>query len=382
MGSGTVLGHGGNDSDQNPTPAVARPRQVFPTAFGRPVTLAAGDTVLCSGTLATGISFGERLAAAKAGGFTGISLWGRDYQVAREDGLTDLDIRLLLADHGLSVAELDPCWWWLPGASEVHIPPELDQERIFGFGERELFAVAEGVQGTLAERSRCLRGLVVPGRGGDGLRRIVRPGGRPRTGRPPGVPPVVEDPRSGDGLGGRAFRRSSQRRHHARRLALLPERTGRRAASAPFRARPSSASSCATRPPFPSPSRSMPRCTNGCCREKASWPCAPCWPISVRPARRHRSVSRCSPTPSMPCPRRRRAGWPAPRCVRCSHRERRGRAVRRPDTSPSECRTCQDSLTRASALRRQTKEPDVTTAERAREKCRMLAAPRRLGWSG
>jgi sugar phosphate isomerase/epimerase len=125
---------------------VARPRAVFPTAFGRPVTLAAGDTVLCSGTLGTGISFGERLGAAKAGGFTGISLWGRDYQVAREEGLTDLDIRLLLADHGLSVAELDPCWWWLPGASEVHIPPELDQERIFGFGERELFAVAEGVQ--------------------------------------------------------------------------------------------------------------------------------------------------------------------------------------------------------------------------------------------
>jgi sugar phosphate isomerase/epimerase len=117
----------------------------FPAPFGRPVTLAAGDTVLCSGTLGTGISFRERLGAAKAGGFTGISLWGRDYQVAREEGLSDLDIRLLLADHGLSVAELDPCWSWLPGAFEVHIPPELDQERIFGFGERELFAMAQGV---------------------------------------------------------------------------------------------------------------------------------------------------------------------------------------------------------------------------------------------
>ncbi len=105
----------------------------------------AGDTVLCSGTLRTGIPFGERLAAARAGGFSGISLWGRDYQVARDERLSDHDIRLLLADHGLSVAELDPSWWWLPGASEVRIPPELDSEQIFGYGERELFAMARAV---------------------------------------------------------------------------------------------------------------------------------------------------------------------------------------------------------------------------------------------
>jgi sugar phosphate isomerase/epimerase len=104
-----------------------------------------GDTVLCSGTLRTGIPFAERLAAARAGGFSRISLWGRDYQEARDDGLSDHDIRLLLADHALSVAELDPSWWWLPGASEVRIPPELDSERIFGYGERELFAIARAV---------------------------------------------------------------------------------------------------------------------------------------------------------------------------------------------------------------------------------------------
>jgi sugar phosphate isomerase/epimerase len=109
------------------------------------VTLAAGDTVLCSGTLRRDASFRERVAAAAAGGFSGLSLWGRDHRAAREEGLSDQDIRLLLADHGLSVAELDPAWWWLPGASEVHIPPELDGEQIFAFGERELFAVADGV---------------------------------------------------------------------------------------------------------------------------------------------------------------------------------------------------------------------------------------------
>jgi sugar phosphate isomerase/epimerase len=103
------------------------------------------DTVLCSGTLRSGASFRERVAAARTGGFSGISLWGRDYQVARDEGLSNGDIRVLMADNGLSVAELDPAWWWLPGASEIHIPPEHDQQRIFRFGEPELFAMAEGI---------------------------------------------------------------------------------------------------------------------------------------------------------------------------------------------------------------------------------------------
>jgi sugar phosphate isomerase/epimerase len=109
------------------------------------MTLGPGDTVLCSGTLGRDSTFRQRVAAAVAGGFSGISLWGRDYRVARDEGLSDRDIRSLLADHGLSVGELDPAWWWLPGASDVHIPPELDQERIFCFGESELFDVAEAV---------------------------------------------------------------------------------------------------------------------------------------------------------------------------------------------------------------------------------------------
>jgi sugar phosphate isomerase/epimerase len=109
------------------------------------MTLGAGDTVLCSGTLRAGLSFRERVAAAEAGGFSGISLWGRDYQVARNEGLGDQDIRLLLDDNGLSVGELDPAWWWLPGASEIHIPPEHDHEQIFRYTEPELFAVADAV---------------------------------------------------------------------------------------------------------------------------------------------------------------------------------------------------------------------------------------------
>jgi sugar phosphate isomerase/epimerase len=111
----------------------------------RPMSVGAARTVLCSGTLPATVSFRQRVAAAAAGGFSGISLWGRDYQVARDEGLRDGDITLLLADHGLFVGELDPAWWWLPGATDVHIAPEHDQDRIFRYTERELFAVAAAV---------------------------------------------------------------------------------------------------------------------------------------------------------------------------------------------------------------------------------------------
>jgi sugar phosphate isomerase/epimerase len=103
------------------------------------------DLVLCSGTLPRATSFADRLAAASGAGFTSVSLWGRDYAAARAEGRSNADLRSMLADHGLTVAELDPAWWWLPGAADVHFPAELDTEDVFGFGEAELFAVADAV---------------------------------------------------------------------------------------------------------------------------------------------------------------------------------------------------------------------------------------------
>ncbi len=44
------------------------------------------DMVLCSGTLARGVPYAERLAAAAGAGFAAISLWGRDYAAARAEG--------------------------------------------------------------------------------------------------------------------------------------------------------------------------------------------------------------------------------------------------------------------------------------------------------
>jgi sugar phosphate isomerase/epimerase len=103
------------------------------------------DLVLCSGTLRRGVPFAERLEAASAAGFTAVSLWGRDYAASRAEGLAPADMRSMLADHGLVVAEMDPAWWWLPGAADIHIPPETDPEDVFCFGEVELFAAAEAL---------------------------------------------------------------------------------------------------------------------------------------------------------------------------------------------------------------------------------------------
>ena len=73
--------------------------------------------MLCAGTLA-GASIQERAAAAQAGGFRGLSLFAGDYRRARADGLTDDDLRGLLAEAGLEIGELDPLISWLPGAEQ------------------------------------------------------------------------------------------------------------------------------------------------------------------------------------------------------------------------------------------------------------------------
>jgi sugar phosphate isomerase/epimerase len=104
-----------------------------------------GDLVLCAGTLPRATSFAERLSAAAVAGFAGISLWGRDYDAARAEGYSDADLRRMLDDHGLAVGELDPAWWWLPGAAEIgaSLAGPADTEGVFAYGEAELFRIAE-----------------------------------------------------------------------------------------------------------------------------------------------------------------------------------------------------------------------------------------------
>ena len=101
--------------------------------------------MLCSGTVPRDITFRERVGAAADAGYHAISLWGRDYARAHHDGHSDAEMRTMLDDHGLVVAEVDPAWWWTPGAADVHIPAEADTLEVFSHGEDELMRMAQAM---------------------------------------------------------------------------------------------------------------------------------------------------------------------------------------------------------------------------------------------
>lgn len=95
------------------------------------------DLVFCSGTLLEG-SFQEMVEAAVAGGYSGITLWPTDVQRAHAEGHSDAELRALLADNGLVVADLDPLLDWTPQAV-----PKPGQA-LFGLShEPEFYAIAE-----------------------------------------------------------------------------------------------------------------------------------------------------------------------------------------------------------------------------------------------
>ncbi len=101
--------------------------------------------MLCSGTVPRHISFRERLRAATDSGIRRRLDVGHDYARARRDGHGDAEMRSMLDDHGLVVAEVDPAWWWTPGAVDVHIPVELDTMEVFSHGEDDLMRMAEAM---------------------------------------------------------------------------------------------------------------------------------------------------------------------------------------------------------------------------------------------
>jgi sugar phosphate isomerase/epimerase len=109
------------------------------------LTLGPRSLVLCSGTIPRDVSFRERLSAASDAGYDAISIWGRDYARARDDGHSDAEMRTMLDDHGLVVAEVDPAWWWTPGARDVHVPADLDTMDVFRYGEDDLLRIADAL---------------------------------------------------------------------------------------------------------------------------------------------------------------------------------------------------------------------------------------------
>ena len=100
------------------------------------------DLVLCSGTMLWA-PFEDMLLAASAGGFRGLTLWPHDYQRARESGLSDAEMRHMLDDHGIEIADLDPLLSWIPG-EEI---PERNGEIVFA-SEEDFYAIADALGGS------------------------------------------------------------------------------------------------------------------------------------------------------------------------------------------------------------------------------------------
>jgi sugar phosphate isomerase/epimerase len=68
--------------------------------------LGPGDFVLCPGTIPRA-PFRERARVAAAAGFAAIGLWLPHRRRAHDEGLSDADMRAVLADHGLVVADVE-----------------------------------------------------------------------------------------------------------------------------------------------------------------------------------------------------------------------------------------------------------------------------------
>jgi sugar phosphate isomerase/epimerase len=105
--------------------------------------LGASDLVFCSANLMHA-GLRAKLEAAQAGDFRGISLWPTDYQQARGEGLSDAQIRRLLADHGVEIAELDTLITWLPGSEPAPGLSARDRAA-FGATADEFFAIADAL---------------------------------------------------------------------------------------------------------------------------------------------------------------------------------------------------------------------------------------------
>jgi sugar phosphate isomerase/epimerase len=102
------------------------------------MALGPDDLVLCAGTLARA-SLPERIEAAVAAGYRGLSLFPSDVRRARTEGLDDATLRSLLADNDLEIAELDPLMTWLPGVDPGPGP--------FATSESECYEIAESIGG-------------------------------------------------------------------------------------------------------------------------------------------------------------------------------------------------------------------------------------------
>jgi len=103
------------------------------------------DLVLCYATLPD-VSFRTRVECASHAGFQAISLFPEGFHKAREnEGLSAADMKKILADNNIYIAELDPMLSWIP---DIH--PTNDEEIFYriaeSIGARSINVVHAGVE--------------------------------------------------------------------------------------------------------------------------------------------------------------------------------------------------------------------------------------------
>ena len=121
------------------------------------------DLVLHAGTCQHR-SFRELCETAVAGGFRAVTIYASHYRGAHAEGLSDADIRQILADHGLVVADLDAVLDWIPGQE---VPPA------FAGGEKFFYEVHNALGGTSLNLA-YMGGPIEPDDAAEGMAGVCR----------------------------------------------------------------------------------------------------------------------------------------------------------------------------------------------------------------
>lgn len=100
--------------------------------------------VLCAGTIMQADTLEAKLEAAQRAGFSHVSLWYSDYAKARAGGLSDIDIRTTIADHGLAVNETEVLAHWAP-VDEPPLSSDPVLAELLALREEDLFLMAAAV---------------------------------------------------------------------------------------------------------------------------------------------------------------------------------------------------------------------------------------------
>jgi sugar phosphate isomerase/epimerase len=102
-----------------------------------------GDLVLCAGTVPQS-GLRERVVAAADAGFAAISVFPHEVKAARDAGFSDANLRTLLRDHGVAIAEIDPLLSWMPSdAAGAGVSEE--GQRFLAASEDSFYAIADAL---------------------------------------------------------------------------------------------------------------------------------------------------------------------------------------------------------------------------------------------